>query len=313
MKKTLILIFLFVFFITGCSDTSNVHKLDEQEKDSTSDILLKREEERNMKVISKLQTLLNKTYNTNYAFEYNISYLNETYKYNGEKYYNVIQGIYNDTYGYQIENHKFYNSSTFEKTESIYYNLNYDLINLNEYVSKINNDYTCTMSNNISICEAIFKNISITFYYNDDYITEILFIDDNATYNLKYSDFNNIDPIPLVEDEEINITYNTTNNIEKIEVTEDVDYPYTVYNYYVANSTVNINDEESEVVGNMEIFNNPMYYRDYTNNIIDKVAYKKVEEYIYNDNFIIIVINNDIYYLSTIEYEDEILSQYIEN
>ena len=158
-----------------------------------------------------------------------------------------------------------------------------------------------------------FKNISITFYYNDDYITEILFIDDNATYNLKYSDFNNIDPIPLVEDEEINITYNTTNNIEKIEVTEDVDYPYTVYNYYVANSTVNINDEESEVVGNMEIFNNPMYYRDYTNNIIDKVAYKKVEEYIYNDNFIIIVINNDIYYLSTIEYEDEILSQYIEN
>ena len=63
----------------------------------------------------------------------------------------------------------------------------------------------------------------------------------------------------------------------------------------------------------MEIFNNPMYYRDYTNNIIDKVTYKKVEEYIYNDNFIIIVINNDIYYLSTIEYEDEILSQYIEN
>ena len=128
MKKTLILIFLFVFFITGCSDTSNVHKLDEQEKDSTSDILLKREEERNMKVISKLQTLLNKTYNTNYAFEYNISYPNETYKYNGEKYYNVIQGIYNDTYGYQIENHKFYNSSTFEETESIYYNLNYLLI-----------------------------------------------------------------------------------------------------------------------------------------------------------------------------------------
>ena len=79
MKKTLILIFLFVFFITGCSDTSNVHKLDEQEKDPTSDILLKREEERNMKVISKLQTLLNKTYNTNYAFEYNISYPNETY------------------------------------------------------------------------------------------------------------------------------------------------------------------------------------------------------------------------------------------
>ena len=105
----------------------------------------------------------------------------------------------------------------------------------------------------------------------------------------------------------------TTNNIEKIEVTEDVDFPYTVYNYYIANSTVNINDEESEIIGNIEIFNNPMYYRDYTNNIIDKVAYKKVEEYIYNDNFIIIVINNDIYYLSTIEYEDEILSQYIEN
>ena len=312
MKKTLILIFLFVFFITGCSDTSNVHKLDEQEKDSTSDILLKREEERNMKVISKLQTLLNKTYNANYAFEYNISYLNKNHKYSGEKYYNIIKGIYND-YEYQIENHKFYNPNTLEETESIYYNLNSDLINLKEYVSKIYNDYTCTMNNYISICEAIFKNISITFYYNDDYITEILFIGDNATYNLKYSDFNNIDPIPLVEDEEVIITYNTTNNIEKIEVTEDVDYPYTVYNYYVANATVNINDEESEVVGNMEIFNNPMYYRDYTNNIIDKVTYKKVEEYIYNDNFIIIVINNDIYYLSTIEYEDEILSQYIEN
>ena len=182
-----------------------------------------------------------------------------------------------------------------------------------EYVSKIYNDYTCTMSNNISICEAIFKNISITFYYNDDYITEILYIDDNATYNLKYSDFNNIEPIPLVEDEDINISYDATNNIEKIEVTEDVDYPYTVYNYYVANATVNINDEESEVVGNMEIFNNPMYYRDYTDNIIDKENYKKVEEYVYNDNFIIIVINNVIYYLSTTDYEDEILAKYVEN
>lgn len=313
MKKTLTLIFLFIFFITGCSDTSNVKKEDEQEKDPTSDILIKREEKRNDEVVSKLQTLLNNTSSVNYAFEYNIDYLNKTYKYNGEKYYDVIKGIYNDTYGYQIENHKFYNSSTFEKTESIYYNLIYDLINLNEYVSRIHNDYTCTMNNNISICESIFKNISITFYYNDDYITEILFIDDNATYNLKYSDFNNIDPIPLVEDEEINITYNTTNNIEKIEVTEDVDFPYTVYNYYISNATININGEENEIIGNIEIFNNPMYYRDYTNNIIDKDTYKKVEEFIYNDNFIIIVINNDIYYLSTIEYEDEILSQYIEN
>ena len=313
MKKTLTLIFLFIFFITGCSDTSNVKKEDEQEKDPTSDILIKREEKRNDEVVSKLQTLFNNTSSVNYAFEYNIDYLNKTYKYNGEKYYDVIKGIYNDTYGYQIENHKFYNSSTFEKTESIYYNLNYDLINLNEYVSRIHNDYTCTMNNNISICESIFKNIFITFYYNDDYITEILFIDDNATYNLKYSDFNNIDPIPLVEDEEINITYNTTNNIEKIEVTEDVDFPYTVYNYYISNATININGEENEIIGNIEIFNNPMYYRDYTNNIIDKDTYKKVEEFIYNDNFIIIVINNDIYYLSTIEYEDEILSQYIEN
>ena len=313
MKKTLTLIFLFIFFITGCSDTSNVKKEDEQEKDPTSDILIKREEKRNDEVVSKLQTLFNNTSSVNYAFEYNIDYLNKTYKYNGEKYYDVIKGIYNDTYGYQIENHKFYNSSTFEKTESIYYNLNYDLINLNEYVSRIHNDYTCTMNNNISICESIFKNISITFYYNDDYITEILFIDDNATYNLKYSDFNNIDPIPLVEDEEINITYNTTNNIEKIEVTEDVDFPYTVYNYYISNASLNISGEENEIIGNIEIFNNPMYYRDYTNNIIDKDTYKKVEEFIYNDNFIIIVINNDIYYLSTIEYEDEILSQYIEN
>ena len=41
MKKTLTLIFLFIFFITGCSDTSNVKKDDEQEKDPTSDILLK--------------------------------------------------------------------------------------------------------------------------------------------------------------------------------------------------------------------------------------------------------------------------------
>ena len=313
MKKTLTLIFLFIFFITGCSDTSNVKKEDEQEKDSTSDILFKREQKRNDEVISKLQTLLNRTYNTNYAFEYNINYIDENYNYNGEKYYNVIKGIYNNTYGYQIENHKFYNSSTLEETESIYYNLNYDLINLNEYISRIHNDYTCTMNNNISICEAIFKDISITFYFNDDYITEILYIDDNAIYNLKYSNFNNINSIPLIENEELNITYDTTSNIEKIEVTEDVDFPYTVYNYYVANATVNINDEESEVVGNMEIFNNPMYYRDYTNNIIDKDTYKKIEEFVFDNKFIIIVINNNIYYLSTTDYENEILSQYIEN
>ncbi len=314
MKKTLILIILLGFFITGCSDTTNVHKTDEQENEpSSSDILIKREQNRNNEVISKLQKLLNRTNNINYAFEYNINYLNETYNYSGEKYYSVIKGIYNNTYGYQIENHKFYNSQTLEETESIYYNINYDLINLNEYVSEINNDYTCTMNNNISICESILKNISITFYYNDDYITEILYIDDNSNYDLKYSNFNNVEPIPLVEDEEININYDTTSNIEKIEITEDVDFPYTVYNYYIDNATVTIDDEEIPIIGNTTIFNNSMYYKDYTNNIIDKETYTKVEEYVFNNKFIIIVVNNDIYYLSTTDYEEDILGKYIEN
>ena len=104
-----------------------------------------------------------------------------------------------------------------------------------------------------------------------------------------------------------------TSNIEKIEITEDVDFPYTVYNYYIANAAVTIDDEEIPIIGNTTIFNNSMYYKDYTNNIIDKETYKKVEEYVFNNKFIIIVVNNDIYYLSTTDYEKEILAKYIEN
>ena len=104
-----------------------------------------------------------------------------------------------------------------------------------------------------------------------------------------------------------------TSNIEKIEITEDVDFPYTVYNYYIDNATVTIDDEEIPIIGNTTIFNNSMYYKDYTNNIIDKETYKKVEEYVFNNKFIIIVVNNDIYYLSTTDYEEEILAKYIEN
>lgn len=104
-----------------------------------------------------------------------------------------------------------------------------------------------------------------------------------------------------------------TSNIEKIEITEDVDFPYTVYNYYIDNATVTIDDEEIPIIGNTTIFNNSMYYKDYTNNIIDKETYTKVEEYVFNNKFIIIVVNNDIYYLSTTDYEKEILAKYIEN
>ena len=104
-----------------------------------------------------------------------------------------------------------------------------------------------------------------------------------------------------------------TSNIEKIEITEDVDFPYTVYNYYIDNATVTIDDEEIPIIGNTTIFNNSMYYKDYTNNIIDKETYTKVEEYVFNNKFIIIVVNNDIYYLSTTDYEEEILAKYIEN
>lgn len=311
MRKTLTLIFLFVFFITGCSDTSNVHKIDEQKNDSIySDILIKREQKRNQEVIKKLQTLLNNTNNVNYSFEYKINYLNNTYNYHGEKYFNVIKGIYNNTYEYQIENHKFYNPNTLEEIESIYYNLSYDLINLNEYISKIYNDYTCTLSNNIAICESIFKNISIIFYFDEDYITKIIYTDNDSIYDLKYYNFNNIDPISLINYKNINIDYDTTSLIEKIDVTENVDYPYIVYNYYINNATININGKSMKIIGNSEIFNNPLYYRNY-NNIIN--TDDKVEEYIFNNNFIIIVVNNNIYYLSTLDYEDEILSKYIEN
>ena len=164
MKKTLTLIFLFLL-ICGCDNNSSKKVIKSDYNTNETNYITIRKENRNNNAIKIIQEYLMNTSDINYSFNYDITIDNNKYNYHGEKYQDTIKGIYNNKYDYQIENNKFYNPTTNEEIESIYYDINADLINISTYTNLLTKDYICTTNNNTGICEYLFKDINITFYY----------------------------------------------------------------------------------------------------------------------------------------------------
>ena len=307
--KIFILLITLLTLLSGCAKDESVLKPQEEPN-------LTEEEQRNIEVINYLYDLINKT-NINRSFVYNIIIDNNIYTYTGDIFEDVTKGTYennNKTINYQIENSKIYDSKTKEEID-IYSNINKELINIKHY--QINsNSYTCTMNNNTVLCNAKGPNHSITFTFNDNYITNIKYNEgENITYNLTYNNFNNIKLIPKISYNKLNLTYNKTNNIRKETLLNDYNKPYNIYYYYVNNINIEIDNKKIPITDTIEIFSTPMYILDYSNYIIDTDNISKVELYIYENDFIIIIINNKkegySYYLSTYDYTKEILQDFI--
>lgn len=305
-----------LLLINGCNNKTINSSESSQNENNNKQEQNTEEQERNTKNIKKIQEFLYNTIDVNYKFVYDITIQNTNYNYSGQKYQNVIKGKKQNNIEYQIENNKFYNPKTKKEIENVYSEINSNLINLENYIYTLSN-YTCVYSDIISVCEANDDNSNIIFKYNSNYIETIRFQSNNTVYLLNYSDYNTINPITMITYESKNINYDKTNIIQKLEITNEVDKPYTVYNYYIDNVTIKINDKLININEAYDILSGPMYYNAYINNIIDKENVQKVEQFIYDNNFIIIIVdvknNNDIYYLTTGSYVEEILSQYLNN
>lgn len=300
---------ILLTLLTGCTKEEIIFKPEEEPT-------LTEEEKRNIEVINHLNDLIVNS-NTNRSFTYLITINDDTYTYSGEIFENVTKGTYthnNTTTNYQIENSKVYDSTTLEEID-IYGNINTELINITHY--QINsNSYTCTMNTNTAICQAKGPNHNITFTFDDKHITNIIYTEgENITYNLTYSNFNNIEFIPKITYNYLNLTYNKTNNIKKETLLNDYNKPYNIYYYYVNNVTIEIDNKKIPITDTIEIFSTPMYILDYSKYIIDTDNISKVELYIYENDFIIIIINNKkegySYYLSTYNYTEEILQDFV--
>ena len=273
------------------------------------------EQTRNINAINEITSLIRNTSSSNYSFSYDITIKDNNYTYTGEKYYNVVRGIYNNDISYQLENDKFYNPDTKEEIANLYPKIDSTLIDLSTYANISHEKYTCIKTDNLGLCESIDRTKTLTFNFNENYLTNLIYNNEDKRYSLSYSNFDNIEYIPFIHDTITNPEYDKTDKIEKIEVTENVDAPYTVYNYYITNATVTINGETMDVFDTAEVFNTPISYKEYSD--IKDTSIKSIEEFIYENDFLIIIVHpnagNTIYYLSTTEYKDEILNKYINN
>ena len=306
MKKLFALLILIIL-IGGCSSELN----DAQEKPiDNNQNSCEIEEKRNTNVIKKIQELLFSTIDANYAFNYDITISDKHYIYNGERYQNTIKGK-SDNIEYQIENDKFYNLKTKQEIANVYDNVDYNLIDLENYIYVLA-DYVCTYSDNVAVCENSQENESLVFTYNSTYIESIKYQKDDIIYALKYSNYNGVNPIPLIDYKSMGISYNMTDTIQKEEVTENVDEAYTLYNYYIDNVTISNDGELINITDAYNILSASMYYNAYAS---ERENIKQIEEFIYDNNFIIIIVDfkdeNDLYYLTTTEHSKEILSQYM--
>ena len=296
MKKTIILI-IASLILSGCSTTKK-EEIDFCKNYIPNDIMHFHDEyRRNEDTIKQLTKYVSNTNNTNYSFTYDITNNTSTYHYEGQKFDDVKKYTYNNK-TYQLENNIFYDINTKEEVLDIFNQIDQKPLSLYTYYSLSNLEYTCIITDNMAVCDSKENNTTITFTITDEYITKINYKTPNSSYILEYKDFNNIPIIPKI-DYQTKTSYKKTNTIEKIE--HDT---YIIYNYYVTDTNVLINDNNVSITDTLEIFSNPMYYFEYGN----------IEEFIYNDDFTIIVIHQDndktIYYLTTYNHKNEILEQY---
>lgn len=301
MKKTIIFITL-LFILSGCS-TSSKEPTNNTIPSIPDDIKhFYNEYQRNSNAIEKISEYVSNTSNANYAFTYEISNNKNNCHFEGEKFGEIQKYYYNDI-TYQLENNTIYNLNTKEKVSNIFKSIDTKPLSLNTYYYLDNLEYTCVITNDTAICNSLEKNTTITFTISNKYITKIIYTDLDNTYILEYKNFNNISIIPKIN-YQTKTNYQKTDSIKKIEVNDD----YTIYNYYITDATVIINNTPVSITDTIEIFSNPMYYfkYDYNNYYI--------EEFIYSDEFMILIVQKDnknpIYYLTTYQYEKEILDQY---
>lgn len=313
--KRFILILLLIL-ITGCgTEEKSIFKSDEEKTQETEK---SKEEKRNVAALNTINNLIDNTLECpNYSFIYNINIDEDTFYYEGNYFHNVVDGKLqkNDTtLNYQISDGKVYNKETSKEIINFYENNVAKYIDLNNYYVH-SNIYTCTIADNIATCQSKGPNQSISFTFNDNYITSIKYKEnDNVTCELQYSNFNELDYITKIN-YDLNINYSKTQVIREETLIDDYNNPYNIYYYYVDDVKVNINNEEIYVTDTDEIFSSPMYLIDLSNYVQYKESTKYIRLYIYQKNFVIIIVNDknkgNIYYLTTYDYISEILEEFV--
>lgn len=308
---------MIILLISGCNETNETQKDNLPDTQIPEDYIpsdikqLYKESNRNRKDVEDIISLLENTAYSNYNFKYQITINDKIYNYEGQKFQSTTKGIFNDNIKFQQEENQFYNPDNKEKIDNVFSDVNYSLTTITEYMSIIENNYTCIKTDNIGLCESQDDNIIIEFEFDSNFIKNINYQTEDTKYILEFTNFDNVDYIPLINYDTIELKYTRTNQISKEEI-NDSDLPYTIYNYYVDNATCNIENKTYSITNFPEIFNLQMYYIEHKNTKDENIL--NVGEYIYENDFIIIRIDysdNVIYYLSTTNYSDEILKNYL--
>lgn len=310
MKKTIIII-LFLITLTGCaSDKNQTQETPKKPNTEQSEQILNKE------IVNKIIN----TQNSNYNFIYDISIWNNSFYYEGTYYDNIINGNYirkvdgkTTTYAYQIEDDKCYNLKNKQEMYNVFHDVNVGFIDLKHLSNTIDNNKTRCSKNGLNYeCSVEKDNEKIIYQFvtNEDYLNHIKITqnsnDVENIYTITYSNINNTSKIAKVNDYiRFDIKYDKTNDEQIVDaVTEK-------FIFYKLENVI------------FKIDNNPFEINSTTiNKIIEKKQYQKnfsdsITKYVFENNIIIyqkeIEENSYIFYISTEEYNNEILHKLVKN
>ena len=140
---------MIILLISGCNETNETQKDNLPDTQIPEDYIpsdikqLYKESNRNRKDVEDIISLLENTAYSNYNFKYQITINDKIYNYEGQKFQSTTKGIFNDNIKFQQEENQFYNPDNKEKIDNVFSDVNYSLTTITEYMSIIENNYTC--------------------------------------------------------------------------------------------------------------------------------------------------------------------------
>lgn len=285
MKKHKKLIVIFVLIIVILSIILYFKNIKKEEHNYVPDIL---------------NAIDNLSY-TNYSYDYEIKEADEVFKYNGTIYDYINKGVFShqdNSINYQIESDTCYNIDNKEEITNVFYNVNIKYIYF-EYLKKEIDDAFTKCSLNSDVIECTNKDRIMNFKIDDNYIKSIYIKDNDNTYNLNYSDINNVDRLYSINESVLKITYDEVDNIKSTKFDDKELIFYKIFN-------VKYKDFRFGRITDTKLDN--FLYK-----ALGKAKKKNSTKYIYPNDLIIYVSDNNGKVYVSLEKYDKDLQEKIDN
>ncbi len=191
MKKSISLILITLLLITFTACGKKEKKESEQPTPEPNE---------------EVRKLISNTDKQNYAFEYTITAEEQVQKFKGRMYNGLEAGVYTEnivgtTYNtsYQIQDEECYDPESKSPILSVYFYASTDYILLSNIEKILNSkQVTCNLNGSTYNCQ---NNDDETYdiSFSGDYVTKIFISTGNdVTYEMNYSNINNVDPIEKI-------------------------------------------------------------------------------------------------------------------